>query len=82
MTARFSEGCTGTSSSPPATLSLSTIERYTPRDPMSQLMLFTLTSVRAMFTLGLVFMLLNHTSIRATLIVVSEIVMIYILVLI
>ena len=82
MTARFSEGCTGTSSSPPATLSLSTIERYTPRDPMSQLMLFNLTSVRAMFTLVLVFMLLNHTSILATLILVSEIIMIYIMVLI
>ena len=57
--------------------SLSTIERYTPRDPMSQLMLFNLTSVRAMFTLVLVSMLLNHISILATLILVSEIVMIY-----
>jgi hypothetical protein len=45
-------------------------------------MLFNLTSVRAMFTLVRVFMLLNYTSIRATLILVSELVMIYILVLI
>jgi hypothetical protein len=49
---------------------------------MSQLMLFNLTSVHAMLTLVLVFMLVNHTSIRAMLILVSEIVMIYSLVLI
>ena len=82
MMARFFECCTGTSSSPPATSSLSAIESYTPRDPMSGLMLFNLTNVRAMFTLVFMFMLLNHTSIRAMLILVSEIVMIYILVLI
>ena len=64
------------------TLALSTIKRYTPRDPVSRLMLFNLTSVRAMFTLVLVFMLLNHTSIRAMFILVSEIVIIHILILI
>jgi hypothetical protein len=66
-------------SSPPLRHRLSTIERYTPRDPMSRLML---TSVLAMFTLVLVFMLLNHTRIRAMLILVSKIIMIYILILI
>ena len=66
----------------PMTSSPATVKRYIPRDPISRLMLFNLTSVRAMFTLVLVFMLLNHTSIRTMFILVSEIIMIYILVLI
>ena len=46
-------------------------------------MLFDLIdSVRAMLTLVILFMLLNHASIQAMLILVFEIVMIYILVLI
>ena len=67
----------------PTTSSPATVERYTSRDPISLLVLFNLmASVRAMLTLVLLFMLLNHASIRVMLILVPKIVMICILVLI
>jgi hypothetical protein len=75
---------TSPSASPsPVTSSPATVERYTSRDLMSLFMLFNLmASVQAMLTLVLLFMLLNHASIRAMLILVPKIVMIFILVLI
>ena len=75
---------TSPSTSPsPVTSSPSAVERYIPRDPMSSVMLFDMmTSVRARFTLVLLFRLLNHTNIQAMLNLVLKIVIIYILVLI
>jgi hypothetical protein len=67
----------------PVTSSPATIKRYTSRDPMSLFMLFNLmASVRVRLTLVLLFMLLNHASIRAMRILVPKIAMICILVLI
>jgi hypothetical protein len=64
------------------TSSPSPVEKCTPRDPISPFMIFYHASVRAMYTLALLFMLLDHASIQAMLNLVLEFVMIYILILI
>ena len=46
-----------------ATSSPATVERYTPRDPMSFFELFNLTGVRALITPIFMLMMLNHTSV-------------------